>query len=557
MVGSLIPSGVQPQALAICDEVVDNNPGKVRNVWGYGPDPDHVNRRCVDYMIYDEAGGNQVTKYHLDDKVRLLVDLIIWNRRIIRSYDKPGIPAWTWAKYTGSDPHTSHPHVQYKAGAYVPPNNVVPPVVSPVAVGDTALVLASVLNGRAAANASATVVTTRPYGDSFVVRALDNGWAQDGKNWYSVEYLVPQVKPDPKNAAGIKKGDKVKVTASGGLTARILPGGPKSTDKTGKTIVRPTNYEFTVTGDPKNGWITGGTNWYSSDYLAKVGTTPPKPPAGKPGWLKEPVVKLSLAKIPSPVNYLQAVVRVEGCTVDGKKIAPVYVLAQDPDAKGNTRFLAYSANGTYINSMTVKKGGHGQTFHAYRSAAGNLYVWTLIGDIAYRIKWQPGKTVTATSSGVSRMAYGKARPVGVFEHFVAFRAANSTKETFTLHDRFGFTDPQNNSAAPIKKVSLAKRTNYTQQSWAVTDTRIYRIMGKTNTDAGKGSRKHILDVFNWSGKLLLDRFDLTAMSLPGATSDEPEGLTFTGTPGSVLAGKRSGPNNRTRTYPIWQLINLP
>lgn len=364
---------------------------------------------------------------------------------------------------------------------------------------------------------------------------------------------------NPKNEEGIKAGDKVKVMANGGLRGRTSPGGPvRMVD--GKPLVRPEGYEFVVK-DVKDGWVSGGQNWYSSDYLDKVVVpstpVPPKPVPPKPSWVKAPVVQLSMAKIPSPVNYLQAVVRVAGNMVNGKQQQHIYVLAQDPDGKGNTRFLAFSAGGVYINSMTVKNGGHGQTFHAYRSAAGNIYIWTLIGDYAYRIKWQPGKTVTASSSGVERMAYGTARPVGTYENYVGFRAANDTHETFSLHDRFGWTDPKNNSAKAIKRVSVKKRTDYTQQSWSMSSTRIYRIMGKTNTDAGRGTRKHILDVFDWSGKLLLDRFDLTAMSLPGATSDEPEGLTFTGTPGSVLAGKRSGPNNKTRTYPIWQLTGLP
>lgn len=35
--------------------------------------------------------------------------------RIARSYDKPGIAAWTWSKYTGSNPHTKHAHVSIKA----------------------------------------------------------------------------------------------------------------------------------------------------------------------------------------------------------------------------------------------------------------------------------------------------------------------------------------------------------------------------------------------------------------------------------------------------------
>lgn len=36
---------------------------------------------------------------------------VIWNRRIARSYPKPGIPAWAWSTYTGSDPHTNHVHL--------------------------------------------------------------------------------------------------------------------------------------------------------------------------------------------------------------------------------------------------------------------------------------------------------------------------------------------------------------------------------------------------------------------------------------------------------------
>jgi hypothetical protein len=287
-------------------------------------------------------------------------------------------------------------------------------------------------------------------------------------------------------------------------------------------------------------------------------TKPPPPVTVKPGWSKNPIVKLSMAKVPGEVSYLQGVVRVAGVTTSaGRKVAPIYVLAQDPGAKGDTRFMAFSDGGAYLNSMVVKNGGHGQTFHAYRSAAGNLYIWTLIGETAYRIAWQPGKTITGGSPGVQRMSYGTARPVGTHEHYVGFRAASSTHESFSIHDRFGFTDPKNNSSAPLKKVTLKKDMTPTQQSWAVSFSRIYRFNGKTNTDAGDGSKLHVLDVFDWSGKALLMDFDVTAMSLPGATSDEPEGLTFTGTPGSVLAGKRSGPNNHGRTYPIWQMVGLP
>lgn len=42
---------------------------------------------------------------------------VIWNRSIARSYPKPGIPAWTWSRYTGADPHTNHVHLSVVADA--------------------------------------------------------------------------------------------------------------------------------------------------------------------------------------------------------------------------------------------------------------------------------------------------------------------------------------------------------------------------------------------------------------------------------------------------------
>ena len=266
------------------------------------------------------------------------------------------------------------------------------------------------------------------------------------------------------------------------------------THRSNAAYLQHVDWEKGKNGLRSHGPITGpepkGKNTPTWQVALKTHTTPKAPPVPvKPGWVKTPYVNLSMAKIPNPVNYLQGVVRVIGGAVNGKKVADVYVLAQDPDAKGNTRFLAFSTNGVYINSMTVKNGGHGQTFHAYRSAAGNLYIWTLIGDIAYRIKWQPGRTITTSSSGVEKMAYGTARPVGTYESYVGFRAATSTHETFSLHDRFGWTDPKNNSAKAIRRVTVKKRTSHTQQSWAFSTGRIYRLLGSTNTDAGKGSEQ--------------------------------------------------------------------
>lgn len=39
------------------------------------------------------------------------VKYLIHEGRICRSYDKPGIPAWTWAPYDGENAHTIHGHI--------------------------------------------------------------------------------------------------------------------------------------------------------------------------------------------------------------------------------------------------------------------------------------------------------------------------------------------------------------------------------------------------------------------------------------------------------------
>lgn len=43
------------------------------------------------------------------------VKYIIFNHFMLRSYDKPGIPAWTWALYTGPLPHDHHMHLSVVA----------------------------------------------------------------------------------------------------------------------------------------------------------------------------------------------------------------------------------------------------------------------------------------------------------------------------------------------------------------------------------------------------------------------------------------------------------
>jgi hypothetical protein len=349
----------------------------------------------------------------------------------------------------------------------------------------------------------------------------------------------------------VKVGDDVYVTAVPGLNARTSPGGPQRIED-GEPLVRPTGYQFNVV-DLENGWASGGTNWYSTDYLDVVEDEPP--PAGPPGWTGPTIILDDPTPDPDRnVSYMQAVVRVAGLTAtDGTVYPELYLVAQDLNNNGNLRFAALGADGAYGSSwMTVNDAGHGQTFHAYRSAAGNLYIWCGENP-AYRYTWAPNQTV-ARSSG-TKMDYQGCRPVGSHEPWVGFRDATDTKETFHLFDRTDFTDGTNRTR-PVKSVTISKQTKRSQQSWCVDERRIYRISGSTNDNPPHGNMLHVLEVFDWSGTRLLE-LDVTGMAI-STTSDEPEGLTYTGAPGSVLAGKREGSTDPAkRSYPLWTLVGMP
>lgn len=43
------------------------------------------------------------------------VKYLIFNYFMLRSYDKPGILAWTWSKYTGANSHSHHLHISVLA----------------------------------------------------------------------------------------------------------------------------------------------------------------------------------------------------------------------------------------------------------------------------------------------------------------------------------------------------------------------------------------------------------------------------------------------------------
>lgn len=431
-------------------------------------------------------------------------------------------------------------------------SSVAPPV-NPhgVKIGDTAIVVtrSAPLLGRQTPGGRLTGVEREP-GFTFEVRAMTEGWASGGHNWYSTDYLWPRLVPDPVNAAGIKKGDWVRVVTPSGLRARRFPGGPVSIDKNGRPIVRNQGWSFAVSESPVSGWVTGGSHWYSSQFL-EVTQQPARTGIEDCGWVG-PTITLRVSGMPDTVTYLQSLVRVAPLSNENGSWPERFVMAQDPGKRGDTRFVLFDATGHYLDEMLVRDGGHGQTFHAYRSAAGVLWVWTMIGTRAFRIPWRSRGTITASSDGVEPADFKGRRPVGTHEPYVGFRGANDTRETFSLHDRVDFVG---GNTTPLLEVTVPKRTSMTQQTWALSPERIYRLMGATNQVPGKGTRRHILDVFSWDGALLVDRLDVTAMTVP-TTSDEPEGLTFTGSPGQLLAGKREGGSKPKRSYPIWTITGV-
>lgn len=65
-------------------------------------------------------------------------------------------------------------------------------------------------------------------------------------------------------------GRTVQVTANGGLRARQTPHGKPAKDSSGKEIIRPKGYRFTVTKE-ESGYSRAKTYWYATEYLSTVG----------------------------------------------------------------------------------------------------------------------------------------------------------------------------------------------------------------------------------------------------------------------------------------------
>lgn len=70
----------------------------------------------------DKASGcdADLLAHHLVASKDPRVKYVIWNGTVVRSYAKPGLPAWTPEPYTGSNPHDKHTHISVtEAGRHI------------------------------------------------------------------------------------------------------------------------------------------------------------------------------------------------------------------------------------------------------------------------------------------------------------------------------------------------------------------------------------------------------------------------------------------------------
>lgn len=113
---SLVPTGVTAWTKEASRRIVrdaESEDHPVRNVWGYASWPDHNNRRCVDFMVYNHVDGAWLAEYLVRYRVQLRLRFLIWNGRVWRSYRHGLTPAGRWSRYRGKNPHTDHCHAEF------------------------------------------------------------------------------------------------------------------------------------------------------------------------------------------------------------------------------------------------------------------------------------------------------------------------------------------------------------------------------------------------------------------------------------------------------------
>jgi hypothetical protein len=127
------PQGVTSKTFSVCDEVVGKARDKgfnIQTVYGATNFPDHNNHRCLDFMINTggaggQEGGDWTANYVIKNADRLVVNWMIWDRRIWRRKANDHGPAG-WSQYFGPNPHTDHVHLECADGSYVKPSGSQP-----------------------------------------------------------------------------------------------------------------------------------------------------------------------------------------------------------------------------------------------------------------------------------------------------------------------------------------------------------------------------------------------------------------------------------------------
>lgn len=91
-------------------------------LWGYGPNPEHNNRRCLDIMCYRVDGGTGIDRRVGDVAVRFLWDHasafglrhLIWRQRVISTQVQPGVWRGMATRPGGvTANHYDHVHVNF------------------------------------------------------------------------------------------------------------------------------------------------------------------------------------------------------------------------------------------------------------------------------------------------------------------------------------------------------------------------------------------------------------------------------------------------------------
>lgn len=125
-----VTAATRRKAAAILDAVQAEWGIRPATVWGWGPNPEHNNARCLDVMVTVGSGwfggdrrlatliGDWVVEYVWARREAWGLRHIIWRQRIISTVTQPGV--WRQMADRGSLTlnHYDHPHINFASDAF-------------------------------------------------------------------------------------------------------------------------------------------------------------------------------------------------------------------------------------------------------------------------------------------------------------------------------------------------------------------------------------------------------------------------------------------------------